>query len=1172
LRCHPDLADELEAFFADQERVDRAVDPLRATGQQQTAEAPTLPPEQTAPTDGTLGTVRYFGDYELLEEIARGGMGVVYKARQVSLNRLVALKMILAGQLASPDDVRRFRTEAEAAANLDHPNIVPIYEVGEHEGQHYFSMKLIDGGSLSSSNRKPRSSTKAQRQAAQLMATVARAVHHANQRGIIHRDLKPGNILLERRAGDVGPPVPHVTDFGLAKRVEGDSKLTRSGAIVGTPSYMAPEQARGEKGLSVAADVYSLGAILYELLTGRPPFQAATPLDTVLQVLDKEPERPRSIAPRIDRDLETICLKCLDKDPKRRYESAAGLADDLERWLAGETIAARRSSAWERGIRWAKRRPALAGMLLVSALSLLSLLLLAGLLWQNAEKRAGMVQDLETARQDLDTARDERAAIVADTRAAQDKARRITYDADMQFAHAAYKADNVQGLLALLKRHRPQTGQEDLRGFEWQYLWRLCHGERFSVQAHTIPAGTLVPGSQAPVMLAFSPDGKTLASTSVDKQIKLWDSATGKHLQVLPQPDPVASLAFTADGKALRLVVAAKPNSKAFDAYQKLVQDVAAGKAKPSLQGLLDALAFRTLPLDGRQPSDTEPFDLAQLPSSLSMFAILGGGPEVAGSFLTSAIPLKGRMVVPMCLALSLDRKTLAIGGISTPIPFIGGKSQQEGVVLLWDLVAGKDRAILMGHGGFVISLAFAPDGRSLASTGFDKVIRLWDVAEARERATLGDQAALITSLIFSADGQLLVSGNADGAVKLWDAVTGQLRENLLGHVNAATGVALTPDGRSLASGSVDGIVKLWDATRTLGPIHRHLDRGILAFAVCPDGRALAVADQGRAVRFYDPITGQEQKVVRLMDASSNLPGVVDDARRIADGARPQGASVTIYLRGAIAPDAKKAAIADLSVVSLFDIDSGKEVQRLQTPNGVNYALAFSPDSKILAVGSGSARQSGEVALWDVSKGNRRATLSGHRHHVRSLAFSPDGKTLASGSSDQTVKIWDVASGAEKQIIGPFSKGISALAFSRDGRKLAVAAADTISIREAATGEEILSIRGYSIHVLGMAFSPDGARLATAGGADEESGKGGGVRLWDLGTGQELLNLTGPTDVVTDVAFSPDGQRLISSSILGGDFLQLFLTNVGASELTIWNASNPDAAGVNDVPGAKSSK
>jgi eukaryotic-like serine/threonine-protein kinase len=346
------------------------------------AAAPNFPPTMDAASGKNLSThVRYFGDYELLDTIARGGMGIVYKARQISLSRLTALKMILSGHFATPAEVQRFRSEAEAAAQLDHPNIVPIYEIGDFQGWHFFSMKFIEGGSLASrrsefvvAGANKSGARRQQARVATLLAQVARAVHYAHQHNVLHRDLKPANILID------GLGQPHVTDFGLARRMDCDSGQTQSGAVVGTPSYMAPEQAAGAKALTTQADVYGLGAVLYELLTDRPPFKSATVLETLRHVRDREPDRPRSLCPVVDRDLETICLKCLEKEPARRYGSGEALADDLERYLHGEPITARPVTMIERMVKWMRRKPASVALIssIIGALGLT----ITGLWWQ----------------------------------------------------------------------------------------------------------------------------------------------------------------------------------------------------------------------------------------------------------------------------------------------------------------------------------------------------------------------------------------------------------------------------------------------------------------------------------------------------------------------------------------------------------------------------------------------------------------------------------------------------------------------------------------------------------------------------------------------------------------------------------------------------------------------
>jgi tRNA A-37 threonylcarbamoyl transferase component Bud32 len=369
LTQHPALADGLREFFADYDRLDRQAGQLHLPG-------------AATEAAGERPHVRYFGEYELLEVVARGGMGVVYKARQQSLHRLVALKMILHGQLATPRAVARFRAEAEAAANLDHPHIVPIYEVGEHEGQHYFTMRFIEGPALA---RQPLGDLRTE---VRLIATVAKAVHYAHQHGILHRDLKPSNIL-------VADGVPFVTDFGLAKRLGSPGDLTGTGETPGTPRYMAPEQAAGRKDLTVAADVYGLGVVLYERLTGATPFRGDDLLDVLRQVREAVPPRPALVRPGLGRDLETVCLKCLEKEPAKRYPSAEALADDLERWLRGEPILARPVGSLGRLRRWCRRNPAVAGLVGTVALALLAGTVTSTFFAVQADRRATEARDSE---------------------------------------------------------------------------------------------------------------------------------------------------------------------------------------------------------------------------------------------------------------------------------------------------------------------------------------------------------------------------------------------------------------------------------------------------------------------------------------------------------------------------------------------------------------------------------------------------------------------------------------------------------------------------------------------------------------------------------------------------------------------------------------------------------
>jgi serine/threonine protein kinase len=392
---HPELIEDLRQRIQALEAMENFLDMGKETSREDQANnppgsTPPFPELRTTPAP-SREQIRLPG-YEILQILGRGGMGIVYKARQLKPNRLVAIKMIPAGYDASSDQLRRFRTETEAAAQLRHPHIVPILEVGEHEGRPYFSMEYVEGGNLADALSGKVMPAKS---AAKLIETLARSMQYAHDHGIVHRDLKPSNILLQtavQRNGEetkttqdgsylagslLSDAVPKISDFGLARRLDVPADQTQSGAVLGTPSYLAPEQAEGKtRQAGPAADIYALGAILYETLTGRPPFQGETVLDTLEQVRFQEPVSIRRLQPKAPRDLETICLKCLHKEPSRRYVSAAALADDLGRFLAGEPIQARPVGLWERTAKWARRRPAVASLLVVSVLAVAGLLAL----------------------------------------------------------------------------------------------------------------------------------------------------------------------------------------------------------------------------------------------------------------------------------------------------------------------------------------------------------------------------------------------------------------------------------------------------------------------------------------------------------------------------------------------------------------------------------------------------------------------------------------------------------------------------------------------------------------------------------------------------------------------------------------------------------------------------
>lgn len=1028
-----------------------------ATGIQAVAGAPRL---EVGPVPLTR-----VAEYELIKEVGRGGMGVVFKARHVRLNRIVALKMIRGGALANADELQRFEKEAAAAAQLQHPNIVALYEVSAHNQQPFLSMEFIGGTSLAERvSLGPLSG----RRAAEYLELTARAVHYAHSRGIVHRDLKPANVLLDEN------DQPKVTDFGLAKHMETQSDQTRTGAILGTPSYMSPEQAAGSKDISPSSDVYSLGAILYELMTGKPPFCGETPLATLNLVAEADPIPPRLLNPGVDRDLETICLKCLEKSPARRYESADSLADDLHRYLGGEPITARRVSVLSRAIKWCWRNKAVAmlttGFLLTIAVSFSAVAYIAYDemdLRGQAEKAKGQVEKAN----DL-------AALRLETM------RHLLYLSEMRQAQQTLRRADHDGVLRILEDHwRPKQGLKDLRDWEWYFLKERCQA-RLAFGSHMDRA----------FAVAYRPDGKQLASAGGELgkpgEIKLWEVRTGNRIKTLKgHADVITALAFHPDKPLL-----------ASSSYDKTIKlwDLDTGLEIATLRGHTRAVYHVAFGLKGtRLASASEDlsvriwdFERYPIDPKGSVRTLLGHNGAVTGvafhpdgqllasgsedrtvklwNLATDQLEknLVGHEGEVTALVYSADGKTLVSGG---------GTGNQRGEVHFWE-DEGRTHYFRHGLSDRVLSVSISRDDKVAAACG-DGILRVWNKKRSSESLSFRGDPQSLSGVAFAPDGFSLATAGHSGRISLWNSSAG-LETLTLSAPGALKSLAFHPkEPWVAAAGGTRGDVRVWNLEYPEQPIvHAGHKAGVGCLAFSPDGRFLASAGDDHLVR------------------------VVDFRQPASPPILLEGHTATVHAMAYHPRGDLLASAGEDETIRLHNPATGKLVSTLTGHTNGILCLAFSPDGNWLASGSYDKT----VRLWDLrNNGKGNAVFGGHSLVVNSVAFSPDlgpnGETLrlASASKDKTIRVWNLAHRFQEYKLEGSPGGVQSIAYHKGGGRIVSISEDRmIRLWDIVTRQEILEFEDQVGALRTVAFSPDGRYLAAAGA--------GVVRVWQAS--KEILN------------------------------------------------------------------
>jgi WD40 repeat protein len=1020
------------------------------------------------------------GRFRIVRELGRGGFGVVFLAEDPELGRKLALKVPRVEVLARGEAWRRFLREAQAASRLDHPNLVPLLETGAVGEVGYIASVYVEGPSLEAWLA-GRPEPVPPRQAAFLMLALAQAIEHAHQRGILHRDLKPANVLLQPPADGSSAPssasgplpfLPRICDFGLAKLLEAEAEESRSIVAAGSPSYMAPEQAEGKRALiGRGTDVYGLGAILYQVLTGRPPFGGATTLETLRRVVAEEPAAPRRLRPGLPRDLETICLKCLAKRPDRRYPGAAALAADLQRFLDGLPTEARPPRPWERAWKWGRRRPALATLVLLGALSA-------------AGAAAGLVV-LQRTNAELARVLGQEQELVATYRIRQ--------------AQQAMTLGSFDQARELLARAGPARGAAGSGGFAWNYLDRQLRDRVLVLAGHAAPVR----------VLAGSPDGRAIASGDEAGEVRLWDPDTRASRVLEPaHGGMVHALCYSDDGRILASSARTSPG-------ELFLWDVATGKFLGRAYHLGQTILGQWFSSDGATviALNTVPFGH---PHRLLVWDVahLDAEPRIPDQAMLGKLGLIDPRVQAVAGLLDGEESCAALGRPGSSAPTRGLAFTGDGSLV----VAGP------GDGTFEVlatsGRGVAGEGRFESSGGIEllysqnaiTILRCRDhlerAAALARRPTLA--AGLRVRGYFEGEAHLLPTGreaviipHRQGGLALVDGRTWQEKSSVgMDSPAQVFAIRVLPGGRAVAFGSDDGLVRLWrldplDASASL-PTHAPKEAWDVAFS--PDGRLLATSGDDGMIRLRDAETAAERPPLRGHPSLVCALAWSPDGRLLGSAGwdatvrtwDASGRAVAV-LRGhtnhvrtvAFSPDGMTLASAgDDLAARLWDVPSGRALATLGGHDAVVGGLAFSPDRRTLATCSSDGR----ILLWDLATLRSRTLAVGPK--VQKVAFSPDGRTLASVHLHAPPRLWDVATGQVRVLLLGHRDDANHLAFSPDGRTLATAGMDwTVRLWDAASGQELLCLAGHQARVNAVAFSPDGRTLASV---DHQ----GSLRLW----------------------------------------------------------------------------